>query len=210
MALDSKNRVYIIHGYDSGVDKNWFPWLKNELGKMGVESHILPLPNPTQPKPQEWLDSMISQVLNIGGVDINTYFVGHSLGTISTLHFLQSLQNLDSKNHNLESNKVIESKIGGYILVSGFCSRVKGLEMLNNFIDFGFDFTRLRDICSKKLVISARDDSIVPTKFSYELAGNLDSDFIQTRSGGHFMQSEGYTKFPLVLEQLKRFFSNLY
>lgn len=190
-----KNRVYIVHGYDSGVDKNWFPWLANKLSEIGVECHILALPNPTHPKPYEWLDSMRLQISNSGGVSTDTYFVGHSLGTISTLHFLQ---NLDSIN------------IGGYVLVSGFCAYVKGLEMLDCFIDFGFDFAKLRAITDKKVVISARDDSIVPSSFSYDLAQNLDSDFIQTRTGGHFMQSEGYKSFPLVLEQLKRFFGNLY
>lgn len=190
--------VYIIHGYDSAPNKNWFIWLSESLLKINVKSKILSLPNPASPEPKEWLMSVAAQV---DFINEDTYFVAHSLGTLSVLHFLQ---NLDSK--SVDSN----AKIGGYILVSGFCEHVKGLEMLDSFVDVKLNFDKLRKIAQNRLVISARDDSIVPTDFSYTLAQRLDSDFIQTRIGGHFMQTEGYTKMPLILEQLKRYFCDLY
>ena len=56
-----------------------------------------------------------------------------------------------------------------------------------------------------RVVISAKDDVIVPTNLSYKLAKSLDSDFIQTQKGGHFMESEGYTDLPLVIEVFQNF-----
>lgn len=191
MNLD-KIKVYVTHGYDSNPSKNWFMWLRDELEKIGVKTHLLQMPNPSAPNPSEWLDSMRKQVNN---VDCNTYFVGHSLGTLTTMHFLQNLD-ID--------------RIGGFILVSGFYKPVKGLENLNSFVEIKINFKKLQNITHKRLVICARNDNIVPASFSYDLAQELDSDVFQTSSGGHFMETEGYTKFPLILEQLNRFFKNLY
>lgn len=56
-----------------------------------------------------------------------------------------------------------------------------------------------------RVVISTKDDKIVPTNLSYKLAKSLDADFIQTQKGGHFMESEGYIDLPLVIEVFQNF-----
>lgn len=55
------------------------------------------------------------------------------------------------------------------------------------------------------VVISAKDDAIVPTNLSYKLAKSLDADFIQTQKGGHFMESEGYTDFTACDRSFSKF-----
>lgn len=182
-------KLYILHGYDSAPDKNWFPWLKRTAEKVNIPCDILNLPNPSEPNPDEWLASIKEQInfTEVGSEE--TFFVSHSLGTVATMNFLNSLDS--------------SIKIGGYILVSGFYHFVPNLELLNPFIKATVDYKQLKNVTKNRLVISARNDTIVPTEYSYQLAQNLDCMFIQTSEGGHFMDSEGYTELPLVLEQLK-------
>ena len=53
-------------------------------------------------------------------------------------------------------------------------------------------------------LISAKDDKVVPTWMSENLAKKLNAKFIQTPNGGHFMESEGFKDLPLVIEELER------
>lgn len=188
----SNTNVYILHGLNSSPKKKWLVWLNNEVEKLGAKAYNLSLPNPSAPTQQEWLESMQSQVKILNE---NTYFVGHSLGTVAILQFLNT-QNID--------------KIGGYILVSGFYESIKGKDLINEFTKIHINYKKLSDITQKKLVISARDDNVVPTSLSYNLAQNLNSDFFQTAHGRHFRGEQGWDKMPLVLTQLLRFFTDLY
>ncbi len=38
-------KVYIVHGYTASADKHWFPWLEQELAKIGVECYRLNMPD---------------------------------------------------------------------------------------------------------------------------------------------------------------------
>lgn len=182
-------KLYIVHGYDSGPSKNWFPWLKDEAEKINLSCDILNLPNPSNPNSDAWLASIKEQVSFSEYSSEESFFVSHSLGTVATINFLNGLDS--------------STKIGGYILVSGFYRWLLELDFLNPFIREDVDYKRLQNITCNRIVISARNDTIVDTKYSYELAQNLNSTFIQRAEGGHFMDSEGYTRLPLVLEQLK-------
>lgn len=54
-----------------------------------------------------------------------------------------------------------------------------------------------------RAIIAAIDDSIVPLAFSKELAESLDATFIPVERGHHFLGDDGFTEFPLVLEELQ-------
>ena len=180
-------KVYIIHGYDAHPQKHWFVWLKNELEKdKNVSVEILILPNPSNPTLESWLEILNKE---IGKANGDTFIIGHSLGCITTLRYLEGL---DSK------------KVGGVMLVSGFDKPLSILPDLNPFVAKPLDYKKLTKMLEKKVVISAKDDEIVPTELSKELAKNLGAEFVQTDTGGHFMESDGFTTFPLALETMQK------
>jgi uncharacterized protein len=96
-------RVIIVHGYTGDSSKNWFPWLKAELEKLGVSVTVPQMPNTNAPVLTEWLPHLQATV---GAPDTETYLVGHSLGCPTILRYLESLKNGE--------------KTGGALLVAGF------------------------------------------------------------------------------------------
>lgn len=189
VSKNTKKQVYIVHGFAANPSKHWFKWLESELEKdKNVSVKILNLPNSEKPNLQEWLNELKKEVKN---VDSNTYFVGHSLGCITILRYVASL----------------DSKIGGVILVSGFYEKLKILPQLDSFVTPTLDFNKIINLVQNRVVISARNDEIVPSILSNNLADKLQATFIQTANGKHFMDREGVDKMPLVLLLLRNYFS---
>lgn len=186
----SKKQVYIVHGFGANSDKHWFKWLKTELEKdKNISVKLLNMPNSKNPNLQEWLNTLAKEASKI---DENTYFVGHSLGCISILRYL------DSKN--------LKSKVGGVFLVSGFYESLEILPQLDSFTKPPLDFARLDSKINSKFVFSARDDEIVPTTLSQNLAVKLKAIFIQIPTGKHFMDREGVKEMPLLRDILRATF----
>jgi uncharacterized protein len=183
--------VYIIHGYGASPVHHWFPWLKKELEKENVKVVILDLPTPSSPNSIEWSNALEEQMKLI---DENSYFIAHSLGCITLLKFLESLPNT--------------TKIGGYILVSGFNESLPILKELDTFLKPDIEYVKLKNISSNRVVISAKDDSIVSFNLSNNLSNSLDARFLCQEKGGHFLESDGFKEFPLVLEEFNNFFIN--
>ncbi|RDU67697.1 serine hydrolase family protein [Helicobacter didelphidarum] len=194
-------RVYIVHGFDSSPDKNWFRWLEDKLKKKDISVDILSLPNPQNPNLTKWIATLDSSI-KLGH---ETYLVGHSLGCITILQYLQSkAQKTNTKAQSMTDKKNII--IGGFVLVSGFYESLSILPQLDSFLKPPLDFTALKALSPNRVVISAKDDMIVPTELSKNLSHKLSAKFIQTQNGGHFMESDGYTEMPLVLESLEAMF----
>ncbi len=75
-----------------------------------------------------------------------------------------------------------ERQIGGFILVSGFSSLPSGTlsKQLDPFIKDPVDYEHLRKMAAK----------------------SLDAKMVTVAKGGHFMGSDGFTEFPLLLGEL--------
>ncbi|KAA6226461.1 MULTISPECIES: RBBP9/YdeN family alpha/beta hydrolase [unclassified Campylobacter] len=179
-------QVYIIHGFESNPKRNWFPWLQENLILNNINAFTPTLPNSSTPNVDEWLETLSKECKNI---DENTYFVAHSLGCLITLLFLQK----------------INKKIGGIILVSGFSKLVNHLPLLENFTKTSLDYENLIKLSPKRLIIAARDDYIIPLNLTHNLAKNLRASYVEFEKGGHFMQEDGFTKMPLILNTLLYF-----
>ncbi|MDR1629715.1 MAG: alpha/beta hydrolase [Oscillospiraceae bacterium] len=180
-----QKKVYIIHGYNAGPEKHWFPWLQKRLAEQSVAADILKMPSPAQPRLGEWV-AHIAQ--NVNTLDGNTFFVGHSLGCISLLHFLQ--QNAGGK------------AVGGLLLVSGFAKPLHGLTLLDEFSEPPLNEDLLIKTATRRAVVASKNDPIVPFSFTKELAGLLQADFFEVEHGGHFLGAEGFTTLPLVYDIL--------
>src|SRR3990167_4022079 len=96
-------KVYIVHGWEGYPEEGWFPWLRDKLIQQGFEVVVPAMPNAGSPTLEKWLPYLVDLVKN---PDTETYFVGHSLGCITILRFLESLPE--------------NSRIAGVVLVGGF------------------------------------------------------------------------------------------
>ena len=79
--------VFIFHGYGADPCANWFPWLKEQLEAKGYTVFVPAFPNTNNPDREKWLKHFEQYKDKI---DVNTIFVGHSLGAPFILNILES------------------------------------------------------------------------------------------------------------------------
>lgn len=179
-----KYKIYLIHGYTASSESNWFPYLKKEFESKNIEITILNMPNSQNPKLNEWNDCMDNSIDNY---DENTIFIGHSLGCVTILHFL---------------NKNTTKKIKGLFLISGFVEE-SPIPALLEFVQPILNYNKIIKLAKNRIVISAKDDDIINYKYSQILAEKLDSKFILLEKGKHFIDRDNFIKFPLLVKKIK-------
>lgn len=181
----SMRQIFVLHGYSASIDDHWFLDLKHQIEDEHTTVTLIPFPDSENPDVNAWQKVLDQQVPK---VDENTYFVAHSLGVITLLHFLQR--------HDYQ-------KIGGMILVSGFSGPISDFSPLDAYITKSKVNTDYFKDIKKKLVYLSDNDDLVPPKLTIELAKEIDAPYITVPNGGHFLGREGYTSFPQVVNSLK-------
>lgn len=179
-------RVIIVHGYTASPAANWFPWLRETLAAEGAEVLLPAMPDSQAPQPLAWAQTL-AQLLP--QADTSTLLVGHSLGCIALLHHLQSMPS--------------GTRVGGYVLVSGFDCGLSTLPELAAFTANPLDYAVLRQRAAHRASIMSTDDAIVAPQVSRQLAAALETRIVEISGGGHFLDREGYTRLPPVYEALR-------
>jgi len=174
-------RVFIIHGWGGKPSHGFKPWLKQELEQCGFEVFSPQLPNAKNPKMQEWLEVIRGLV---GKPDGETYFVGHSLGCIAVMRYIESLS--------------AGKKVGGAVLVAGFTD---GLAMpeLKDFFPYELDFKKIKKHCKKFVAIHSDNDYYIDMAHGFELEEKLGAKLIALHNKGHFSSADGITELPDAL-----------
>ncbi|MFV7500536.1 RBBP9/YdeN family alpha/beta hydrolase [Acinetobacter pittii] len=187
LQLQEKNmrQIFVLHGYSASINDHWFQDLKHQIENENTTVTLIPFPDSEHPDVEAWQKVLDQQIPK---VDENTYFVAHSLGVITLLHFLQR--------HEYQN-------IGGMILVSGFSGLISDSSVLNSYITKSKVDTDYFKDTKKKLVYLSDNDDLVPPKLTIELAKEIDAPYITVPNGGHFLGREGYTKFPQLVDSLK-------
>jgi len=180
-------KVFIIHGFGGKPNGGWRPWLMGELAKQDIYACSLPMPNPSNPTEEEWVRT-ISEAVVIANEGI--FLVGHSLGVVAILHYLETLNE--------------KSKIGGALLVSGpVRKRLKPeYEYVDKFFDKPFDFEKIKNNCTKFAVIHGDNDPVVSVDEGKELASKLSCELITIPNGRHLNGSDGFYELPQALESI--------
>lgn len=182
--------VHIIHGYSASPSDHWFPWLKRELEADGHAVTIHPMPDSDAPDADAWKRTLERRIPATGP---GTFFVAHSLGCISLLHYLDALPE--------------GTTIGGIVLVSGFSQPIASLPELDAFTAPSVSFPAIQALTPRRVVIASANDPIVPFAHTVHLQTMLDARLITVERGGHFLASDGFTEHPAVLRALARMLS---
>lgn len=179
-------RVFIIHGYTGYPDKNWFPWLKDELEKITIDVVAPSMPNTLMPRLEKWLPHL-QQI--VGDLDEDTYLVGHSLGCPTILRFLEQLPE--------------GKKVGGVVLVAGFAEPIR-LINLNGFTEDAWHDEKIRASTNEIVLVNSDDDEHVPLDMGERMRDRFDAKLIVLHNAGHINEKSGHMTAPFVLEELKR------
>lgn len=186
--MNKRITVFIIHGSFGHPQENWFPWLKSELEKLGCDVFIPKFPTPENQSLDTWLNIFEEYSKHL---DENSIIIGHSLGPAFLLRIIEKLSH----------------QIKAAFFISGFV-RLYGVPQFDNvnrtFVSAPFDWRRIRQNCKIFRVFHSNNDPYVPLDCGKELAGNLETELILVTGAGHFNESAGYTRFDLLLDEIKR------
>jgi len=183
-------RVYIIHGWEATPEANWFSWLKSELENRGFKVTVPAMPDTEQPILEKWLKYLEKLV---GEVDLNTYLVGHSLGVITILRFLETLPT--------------SQKVGGAVLVAGFSETI-GFDELASFFTAPLDYDKVKNSVNKIVAINSDNDQYVSLRNGEIIRDKLGAELIVVHQGGHLNLDNGYAEMPVALEALLKISGN--
>lgn len=175
-------RILILHDKDGYAGVDWGEWLHDELQKQGYIVTTPILTDSNYPNRNWWSKEIQQITLNFDTKDL--IVVGHSLGVISALDFIEQ--------------SIVPVK--ALISVSGF-SADYGAEQYSAFLrQKNLDFARIRANLGQSVVIYGDDDPYVPVEALRQLAQDLAVKPIVIADGGHLNTERGYTTFPLLLD----------
>lgn len=184
-----KSNVFIIHGTEGNPNKNWYPWLKNELETKGHNVIVPHFPSPPIVAAiiSEWFDVLKDYQEYINE---DTIFVGHSLGGIFTLRVMEKL------NHSIKAAFFVGTPVG--------VSPIVFFDRDNSFSGFEFDWDTIKRHSNNFVVYHSDDDPYVGLDNGKELAKHLGVELTIIPKAGHFVLKAGYEKFPELLKAINK------
>lgn len=182
------NQVILIHGrpdkeeyFDDSMPKpheaHWLPWLKDELEKRGIKTHIPIMPLPYEPDYEEW-----KKVFENYEITPETVLVGHSRGGSFLLRYLSE--------HKIEVSKLI--------LVAPSILANPGV--VAGFSEYEID-SALSERTKGITVFYSTDDEEGILKSIEQIKSVLPNiEYREYPDAGHFTSEDGYDTFPELLE----------
>lgn len=182
-----RKRAVIVHGFKGRPQTNWKPWLQHMLEADGYKVDVPEMPNTEHPVAAEWVAKLAETV---GDPSPDTYLVGHSLGCITILRYLETLAE--------------GQKIGGAILVAGFGERFQRYQSGNHdtFFDHQLDWPLVLKHCGSFVAVHSEDDPGVEPAQLGVFERELGAKAILVHGMGHFGSADGVFEVPLVRDEL--------
>lgn len=179
-------KCYIVHRWGGSPDVDWYHWLKDELEESDCHTEILEMPNPDNPKIEEWLKYMDEHVEL--GEDV--ILVGHSIGCQAIIRFL-------------EKKKI---KIKGCVFVAGWFS-LTGLEtkeekeIAKPWLTKKIDLGKVKDLMGKSIAIFSTNDPFVPLDNQKKFR-QLGSEIVIEEDKGHYTESDNIKEPEGILDSV--------
>jgi hypothetical protein len=161
-------KAIIVHCWEGYPNYCWYPKAKKDLEEEGFEVLVPEMPDTENPKLSAWLPKLREL---IGTPSRDLYLVGHSLGCITILRYLESLKEGE--------------KIGGAVLVAGFTSKLD-FEEIASFFETPINFEEIKSHCDKFVAIHSDNDPYVDLKYGEEFKQKLNAEVVIKHDMGHF------------------------
>lgn len=177
-------RIIGVHGYKASSQHNFWPWLKDELKKAGHDIIIPDLPNPSEPDPDEWLETLLNKIGTLYADDI---IIGHSLGAPTALKFLEAAEARQTPH--------------AVMLISPSW-RIKA-EKFRGFFLSELDYEVLMWKAKLFTILHDQGDNVIPLSHGQRFSKLLQANLVITENNGHF---DG-EKYEVILDTLNKLIS---
>lgn len=181
-------RAIIIHCWGGYSGYCWYPDTQRALEAKGYEVHVPDFPDTDAPNLLTWLPTLKKIV---GIPDRNTYLIGHSIGCITILRYLESLS--------------IDQGVGGTVLVAGFNNDL-GIKELSNFFETPILWGDIKQKSGHNVSIYSDNDPYVSLSYAKIFEEKLGARVIIKHKMKHFSGAkdgeEACTALPDVAESI--------
>ena len=144
------------------------------------------MPNTEHPKMDEWVQTLRDTV---GAPDESCILSGHSLGCITILRYLETLND--------------DECIGGAVCVAGFYEYLgRDYEEIRPFTEQDIQWDTIHQHCTQFTVVHSDDDPIVPLPFGQRLAEKLHTPLQLAIGKKHFGSQSGVVEVPEILSAI--------
>jgi len=206
--------VLLIHGWLSTPKMHFFPWLKKELETRGYTVVAPQMPNPALPKRAEWL-ATLSDMLHAIDRPEETILLGHSLGTLTILHYLNEIHQGAAFPHVVLCSgfgrafslpqPIDIPRLNEYPKLIAMREKILALPevVLRDWFEPTIDFDRVRHLARRWTCIHAPDDPVVPYAEGVYAAQQLGATFVE-ETNGHLIEFRvnGRMALPSALEAI--------
>lgn len=178
-------RAVLVHGWEGTPEGGWRPWLKTELENRGFEVLAPTMPETDTPTLEKWLPHLQEVA---GQPDDQTYLVGHSLGCITILRYIEALAEGE--------------QVGGTVLVAGFGHNLEYEGYNSELISFfanPVDWKKIKGHCKKFVAIHSDDDPWVPVEHNELFKEKLGAEGIIEHDKIHYGDDDNVPEVPTVL-----------
>lgn len=161
---------------------NWFPYLDQELPKLGIEVINKQFPDAVLARKEYWLP-FIKEL----GADEDTILIGHSSGAVASMRYA-------------ETNKIL-----GSILV-GVCYTDLGYdtEKQSGYYDDPWNWEAIKSNQKWVIQFASKDDPWIPISEAQFIHEKLNSDYYEYVDRGHFGHDGAELReFPELIEALE-------
>lgn len=176
-------KIILIHGNGgSTVNDNWFPYVKNELEKLGLIVIAKTFPDNKLARQEYWLPFLKDELK----ADENTIIIGHSSGAVAAMRFAEI------------------NKIYGSILI-GACYTDLGDEdeKKSGYYNKPWDWEKIKNNQNWISQFASTDDPYIPIEEARFIHENLNTDYHEFTDQGHFSWAENKKEFPELIQIIK-------
>lgn len=177
-----RKKVILIPGNGGGtVNDHWFPYVRNELRRMGVEVISENFPDPMLARAEYWLPH-----LNSLKADPDTILVGHSSGAVAAMRYAET------------------NRVWGSILVAANYTHMDDYhEKISGYYDRDWDWNSIKNNQQWIAQFSSLDDPYIPIEEPRHISTQLGSDYYEYDNHGHFGEDIFKTEFPEIITIIK-------
>jgi predicted alpha/beta hydrolase family esterase len=162
-------RAMIIPGNNNtDLSEFWYPQVKKELEKLGLDVIAKNMPDPDLARKQYWLPFIKEQIKN----DSNSIFIGHSSGAVAILRYLE------------------ENKAEGIVLVGVSHTNLNDeKEKISGYFNEPWNWERIRKNVKWIIQFASINDPYIPIAEARYIKDKLNSEYYEFTNRGHFMET---------------------